>query len=173
VGDVVIGELQLNLYVRLLSDTHANFATTLEAVNLISHPEVRVILKDSTHEFYLNRPNDRYPGTIARPTMMEFDCTGEFNGQGIIANTWPEAVLNRWRDLSRRPHVIGYVARTDRFGSSRLVGKPREINLYALKRATDDPYVLSEQFTTSSLHIATGQVRCLRSRPHSRTRSTS
>jgi len=61
VGDVVIGELQLNLYVRVLSDTHANFATTLEAVNLISHPEVRVILKDSTHEFYLNRPNDRYP----------------------------------------------------------------------------------------------------------------
>ena len=145
VADVVIGERHLSLYVRVLSDTHANFATTLEAVNLIARPEVRLILKDSTHEFYLNRPNDRYAGTIARPTVMEFDCTGEFNGQGIVANTWPEAVLNRWRDLSRRPHVIGYVARTDRFGASRLVGKPGEINLYALKRVTDDPYILSEK----------------------------
>jgi hypothetical protein len=145
VAEVVVEERQLNLYVRVLSDTHANFATTLAAVNLISRPEVRLILKDSTHEFYLNRPNDRYAGTIARPTIMEFDCAGEFNGQGIIANTWPEAVLNRWRDLSRRPHVIGYIARTDRFAGSRSVGKPGEINLYALKRAADDPYILSEQ----------------------------
>jgi hypothetical protein len=145
VGDVVIGERHLNLYVRVLADTHAEFATTLDAVNRITHPEVRLILKDSTHEFYLNRPNDRYAGTIARPTVIEFDAAGEFHGQGIVANTWPQAVLDRWRDFSQRRHVIGYVARTDRFGSSRQIGKPGEINLYALKRATEDRYVLAEE----------------------------
>jgi hypothetical protein len=144
VGDVVIGERHLNLYVRVLADTHAEFGTTLDAVNRIAHPEVRLILKNSTHEFYLNRPNDRYAGTIARPTVMEYDCAGEFHGQGIVANTWPEEELDRWRDLSQRPHVSGYVARTDRFGASRQVGKPGEINLYALKRAAEDRNVLAE-----------------------------
>jgi hypothetical protein len=145
IADVVVGERHLNLYARLLSYTHAEFAAIAQAVSLFPRPEIRLIIKDTTHEFYLNHPNDPVAGTIARPTLVEFDGAGEFHGQGVVANTWPESVLNRWRDLSRRPHVIGYTARTDRYGDTHLVGRPGEINLFALHRAAEDPEVTAEQ----------------------------
>jgi hypothetical protein len=76
---------------------------------------------------------------------VEFDVAGEFNGEAIIATTWPEYVLRRWRDFARRPHVIGYTARTDRYGATRLVGRPEEVNLVALMRGAKDPSVTAEQ----------------------------
>ena len=42
--------------------------------------------------------------------VIEFDTGAEYNGQGLIANTWPEHILERAKDLLRRPHVTGYVA---------------------------------------------------------------
>jgi len=54
-------------------------------------------------------------------------------------------LLRRFRDLNSRPHVIGYTVRTDRLGESRMVGKPGEINLWALKRAAEDHQVTAEQ----------------------------
>jgi hypothetical protein len=34
--------------------------------------------------------------------------------------------------------VIGYTARTDRYGATRIVGRPAEVDLYALKRYAED-----------------------------------
>jgi hypothetical protein len=105
-------------------------------------------MKETPHDFFLTHPNDRYAGTIARPTVIEFDAAGEFNGQGQIASTWPEYMLGRARDLLRRPHVIGYTARTDRYGGTRLVGHPAEIDLYALARFVEDPRVGADRVTS-------------------------
>ena len=76
---------------------------------------------------------------------MEFDAAGEFNGENIAAVTWPEYILRRWRDFAKRPHIIGYTARSDRYGATRLVGSPGEINLLTLKRGVEDPNVTGEQ----------------------------
>jgi len=54
-------------------------------------------------------------------------------------------VLGRWRDFERRPHVIGWTARTDRYGDTRLIGRPSEINLFALKRAVEDPAITADR----------------------------
>jgi hypothetical protein len=145
VADVVVGERRLNLYARTFSYSHAEYASIIGAVDLIARPEVRLMMKETPHDFFLTHPNDRHAGSVPRPTLIEFDAAGEFHGQGIVAVTWPEYVLGRWRDLSRRPHVIGYTARTDRYGDTRLVGRPGEINLLALKRGTEDPEVTAEQ----------------------------
>jgi hypothetical protein len=102
------------------------------------------MMKETPHDFFLTHPNDMYAGTINRPTIMEFDAGNEFNGQGVIANTWPDYIIRRWSDLSKRPNVIGYVARTDRYGDTHIVGTPNEILLYALKRNTEDPAVKPE-----------------------------
>ena len=75
---------------------------------------------------------------INRPTIIEFDCGNEYNGQGVIANTWPEHIIRRWSDFVKRANIVGYVARTDRYGDTRIVGTPNEILLYALKKSTDD-----------------------------------
>jgi hypothetical protein len=145
VADVVIGERRLNLYARTFSYTHEEYANVIGAVNLFRHPEIRLMMKETPHDFFLTHPNDRYAGTIPRPTLMEFDLAGEFNGQGITAITWPEYILRRWRDFATRPHIIGYTGRTDRYGDTRLVGRAGEINLFALKRAAEEPGITDEQ----------------------------
>ncbi len=144
VAEIVIGERKLNLYARTFSYTHAEYDRIVKAVNLF-HPGVRLLMKETPHDFFLTHPNDKYAGVFARPTLMEFDAAGEFNGQGIVAITWPEYMLRRWRDFSRRPHVVGYTARSDRYGDTRLVGRPGEINLYALKRGAEDPQITAEE----------------------------
>src|SRR5690625_5656864 len=59
-------------------------------------------------------------------------------------NTWPEHVLDRWSDFLKRDHIIGYVARTDRYGDTRIVGRPSEINLLALKRYFEEPSLTAD-----------------------------
>jgi hypothetical protein len=145
VADVVIGERHLNLYARTFSYTHAEYANIIGAINLLQHREIRLMMKETPHDFFLTHPNDRYAGTIDRPTLMEFDVAGEFNGQGIAAGTWPEYILRRWRDFARRPHIIGYTARTDRYGDTHLVGRPEEIDLLALHDGALDPNTTAEQ----------------------------
>jgi hypothetical protein len=141
VADVVVGERKLQLYARSFAYTKEEYALTLGALALVQRPEVRLMMKETPHDFFLTHPVDPFVGTIARPTIIEFDAGNEFNGQGQIASTWPQVMLQRWGILQRRPHVIGYVARTDRFGASRIVGHPGEILLYALARQTADPNV--------------------------------
>jgi len=141
VADVVIGERKLTIYARTFAYTHAEYENIIGAVNLFERPEIRLMMKETPHDFFLTHPNDMYAGRVARPTIIEFDIAGEFNGQGIIANTWPQYVLSRCRDLLARDHVIGYVARTDRYRNTRVIGRPSEINLEALRRYTEDPTV--------------------------------
>lgn len=144
VADVVIGERKLTLYTRTFSYTHEEYRNIAGAIAKFQRPEVRLAMKEVPHDFFLTHPNDFFAGTIARPTLIEFDTGAEYNGQGLIANTWPEHILERARDLLRRPHVTGYVARTDRYGLTRIIGRPSEINLLALKRVSENPKVTAE-----------------------------
>lgn len=144
VADVVIGERKLTLYTRTFSYTHEEYRNIAGAIAKFQRPDVRLAMKEVPHDFFLTHPNDFFAGTIARPTLIEFDTGAEYNGQGLIANTWPEHILERANDLLRRPHVTGYVARTDRYGLTRIVGRPSEINLLALKRVSENPNVTAE-----------------------------
>lgn len=153
VASVVIGERGLNLYARTFSYTYKEYDNIVAAVKLFEYPEIRLMMKETPHDFFLTHPNDFIAGTLDRPTIIEFDCAAEFNGQGIVANTWPEYILWRCSDLLKRDHIIGYAARTDRFNNTTIVGRPSEINLYALKRYSEDHNVTSDniynEFITS------------------------
>ncbi|MFW5869452.1 MAG: hypothetical protein ACOCVI_00985 [Planctomycetota bacterium] len=145
VADVVIGERKLNLYARTFSYDEEEYENITGAVALFERPEIRLMMKETPHDFFLTHPTDRYAGVLPRPTIMEFDAAGEFNGQGIIANTWPQYILRRWSDLVQRDHVIGYTARTDRYKHTRMIGRPNEINLLALKRHFEDHSIDANQ----------------------------
>lgn len=138
IASVVIGEQGLNLYARTFSYTYEEYENIVGAIELFEYPEIRLMMKETPHDFFLTHPNDFFAGTINRPTIIEFDVAGEFNGQGVIANTWPEYILQRWSDFLKRDNIIGYAARTDRYGDTRIIGRPSEINLYALKRYFED-----------------------------------
>ncbi len=144
IAEVVCNELNKKLYIRTFAYTDAEYRNTIGCIAHIKSNKIILMMKETPHDFFLTHPNDKYAGTIDRPTLMEFDAGNEFSGQGIIANTWPEYIIVRWSELIRRPHVIGYVARTDRYGDTRLVGTPNEILLYTLKRYTEDRKVTAE-----------------------------
>jgi len=144
VASVVIGERGLNLYARTFSYTYEEYENIVGAIELFDYPEIKLMMKETPHDFFLTHPNDFFAGTINRPTIIEFDVGAEFNGQGIVANTWPEYILKRWSDFLQRDHIIGYTARVDRHGDTRIVGRPSEINLYALKRYLEDQSLSAE-----------------------------
>lgn len=145
IAEVVCTEYGKKLYIRTFAYTDAEYANTIGCINHVKNQDIILMMKETPHDFFLTHPNDKYAGTINRPTIIEFDAGNEFNGQGIIANTWPEYVLKRWIDYVNRPNIIGYVARTDRYGDTRLVGTPNEILLYTLKRSTEDTTVSAEK----------------------------
>ena len=153
VADVVIGERGLNLYARTFSYTYEEYENITGAIELFKYDQIRLMMKETPHDFFLTHPNDFFAGSIARPTIIEFDTGAEFNGQGIIANTWPQHILERWSDFLKRDHVIGYAARTDRYGDTQIPGRPSEINLYALKRYFEDRQITAgdiyNEFITS------------------------
>lgn len=145
IAEVVIEERGMELYARTFSYTTEEYNRITSAIGLFKHPAIKLMMKETPHDFFLTHPNDFYAGRINRPTIMEFDAAGEFNGQGVIANTWPEYMIKRWGDFKNRPNVIGYTARIDRYGSTSLVGQPGEINLFTLKRMDEQPDITAEQ----------------------------
>lgn len=145
IADVVVGERHLNFYVRIFPNDHPEDPVMNGAMALLTRSDIRMMIKLTPLDYFLTSPDAEFIGKIPRPTVVEFDAAGEYDGQGIVANTWVEDILRRWRDLSRRPYVIGYAARTDRLYESRVIGRPGEINLFALKRGAEDPQVTAEQ----------------------------
>jgi hypothetical protein len=141
VASVVCDELDKKLYIRTFAYTHAEYAMTIGCISHIKNKKIIVMMKETPHDFFLTHPNDQYAGIINRPTIIEFDCGNEYSGQGVIANTWPQYVIRRWSDFINRPNLIGFVARTDRYNDTRIVGTPNEILLYAFKRYNTDQNV--------------------------------
>lgn len=144
VAGVVCDEFDKQLYIRTFAYTDAEYKNTIGCISHIKNQKIILMMKETPHDFFLTHPNDKYAGTIDRPTIMEFDAGNEFNGQGVIANTWPGYIIKRWSDLIKRPNVIGYVARTDRYGDTRIIGTPNEILLFTLKRYTEDQRITTD-----------------------------
>lgn len=144
IASVVIGERHMAMYARIYPNDRADNPHVGEMVDLFM-PEVRLLTKQTPYDYFLTSPNCAQIGLLNRPTVVELVPDPEFAGQGNVSDTWVEATLANWRSLSTLPHVVGYSIRTDRKLESRLIGKPGEIDLLAMKRITDDPDVTAEQ----------------------------
>ncbi|MFI1395540.1 hypothetical protein [Streptomyces sp. NPDC020681] len=138
VADVVNEERGLNLYLRTFGYFPKEMERTIKAIDLVTNKAARVMIKAQPHDFFLTHPVDTTVTRIKRPVLVEYDTTGEYNGQGKIANAFTEEHVDRMRYFQQQRNVIGYVARTDRYKESRIIGTPTEINLYALARADKD-----------------------------------
>jgi len=137
-ADVVAGEYNMSLYLRTFAYTPDEYEVIAGCFDHLRHDDLKIMIKETPHDFFLTHPNNPLAGTIDMPTIIEFDCGNEYNGQGIILNTWPDHILARARDLLNRPNVIGYVARTDRYGKTGVVNQPAEIQLTALNAYVND-----------------------------------
>lgn len=145
VADVVVGEFNKKLYIRTFAYSEREYQNILGCINRLNRDDIILMMKETPHDFFLTHPNNKYVGKINRPTIVEFDTGNEYNGQGVIANTWPEYVMKRWAAFSQFSNVIGYAARTDRYGNTSIVGTANEILLYALKRQSENPKITPNQ----------------------------
>lgn len=139
VASVVIDERGLDMYIRTFVHNPIELEHTLEAINLIDHPDIRVMTKEVPHDFFLTHPVSQYVPSINFPVIIEFDAAHEYNGQGILPSIFPEIHMERWEHYSQFPNVIGYVARTDRYNNTAIIDSPSELNLYTLHRAMEEP----------------------------------
>lgn len=144
VASVIIDERGLDLYIRTFMYHKKELDALLGSINKIQHPGVKVMTKEVPHDFFLTHPVSDFISRFAKDVIIEFDLGHEYHGQGVIASILPEVTVRRWKYYSRQNNVMGYVARTDRYGTTQNIGRPTEVNLYALKRISEDTSLTAE-----------------------------
>jgi len=149
IASVVCSERKKLLYIRTFGYTSEEYDQTMGCLPFLKNKEVRLMMKETPHDFFLTHPNNPYVEKVSRPTIIEFDCGNEFNGQGLIANTWSDHVSRRWRFFLKNPNIIGYVARTDRYFTSSILNTPNEVLLYALYKTTQDSSKSNQEILSS------------------------
>jgi hypothetical protein len=138
VASVIMDEYDKSLYIRTFIYTQEELNAILKCLNLIEHQDITVMMKEVPHDFFLPHPVNEHIRDINRPVIIEFDGGHEYNGQGIVMNTFADKALQRWKYYLQQPNVVGYVARTDRYGETNAIGRPHEANLLAYHRAQQD-----------------------------------
>lgn len=141
ISSVVIGERNLKLYVRDFSYTKDELSTVLKCLDLIHNKDVVVMCKEVPHDFFVTHPVAWWVQNIKQKVIIEFDCTHEFNGQSVVSSIFPEVHFNRWEYYKSLPNVIGFSIRTDRLGTTSILGRPSEINLFAIHRLSENPSI--------------------------------
>ena len=142
---LIIDDYQLSLYIRAFVKDHNQFELLMNCMKRLSHPGIRIMAKEAFQDFLLTHPVSSVTDSIARyRAIIEFDAAHEYSGQSILASMFPEIHMKRWKEYMSESNVMGYVARTDRLFDSRIIDGPCEINLYALKRAAEDPWMDAE-----------------------------
>lgn len=145
VAAVVINERGLKLYARTFIYTRTELSNILQCIDKVRNDKIILMVKEVPHDFFLTHPTQYYIDQLKRPVLIEFDAGHEYSGQGIIANTFVEKTAERWRYYQKFPHVIGYVARTDRYGTTKIIDRPSEILLYALYALNQDSEVTDDR----------------------------
>ena len=151
-ASVVIDEFNMQLYIRTFVYTRAELSSMLKSINLIQHPDIRVMTKETPHDFFLTHPVSKFVEDIRFPVIIEFDAAHEYNGQNIVNTILPQVHMERWNYYQTLGNVIGYVARTDRFGTTTIVNTPAEINLYGIVNADLSTDTLYARFISQNYH---------------------
>lgn len=147
VASIVVDERNLKLYIRSFMYNRSELNNLMQCFELIKCPDIVVMAKETPHDFFITHPVSWWIQDIPFPVIIEFDCTHEFNGQGIVASIFPETHLKRWKHYQKLPNVIGFSIRTDRYGKTSILGKPSEINLFAVHEATNNPNIEINELT--------------------------
>ncbi len=144
VASVIMDEYQKSLYIRTFIYTQEELDAILKCLNLIEHDDITVMMKEVPHDFFLTHPVNKHIKEINRPVIIEFDGGHEYNGQGIVMNSFVDTALERWKYYLQQPNVVGYVVRTDRYGETTAIGRPHEVNLLAYHRAQQDSSITAD-----------------------------
>ena len=115
-------------------------------------PDIVLMSKCVPHDWEIFYPHNLSIGRYSdRKHIIEFDPGAEFYGKGHVPYLYPEYLHFRLQ-YARARNTYGYVARVERQGDNPPavpgIGKNsglNEINLYAMKRFSEDPSVTPDQ----------------------------
>lgn len=145
VANIVMDEMDKKMHIRTFVHDQWDRDVILGSMAHMNHPDLKVMVKETPHDFFNYHPVQDYVEDLKYPVIIEFDAAHEYNGQGIVANTFTQLILDRWKHYMQMDNVIGYVARTDRYGTTKIINRPSEILLYALNRAIEDTTITEDQ----------------------------
>lgn len=145
VASVVVNERNLKLYIRSFMYNRNELQQLMQCFHLITNRNIVVMTKEVPHDFFVTHPVSWWIEDIPFPVIIEFDAAHEFNGQGIVSSLFPGTHLDRWKHYRKLSNVTGFSIRTDRYGKTSILGRPAEINLFALHEAVKDPSATNEE----------------------------
>jgi hypothetical protein len=159
VASVIVKERNMKLYIRSFMYNKKELDNLMKCFSLIKCEDIVVMAKETPHDFFITHPTSWWIEDIPFPVIIEFDATHEFDGQGIVASMFPETHLNRWKHYQKLSNVIGFSIRTDRYGKTSILGRPSEINLFAIHEATQNSSIeideIIEKFVVARYDSAT------------------
>jgi|WetSurMetagenome_2_1015567.scaffolds.fasta_scaffold73299_1 hypothetical protein len=148
VASVVINELNLKLYIRNFRYNFIGQKANPKSYWLIKCPGIIVMEKVTPGVNLLTGPVSEWIKDIPYPVLVEFDCTHESDGQGVVAGVFPGIYLDRWKYYQKFPNVAGYSALIQLSDENSVLENPGEVNLYALQAATKNPQVNLDEVLT-------------------------
>ncbi len=157
VASIVIDELDKKMHIRTFVHDQWDRDVIMGSIALMNHPGLKIMVKETPHDFFNYHPVQDYIEDLKYPVIIEFDAAHEYNGQGIVANTFTKLILERWKYYMQFDNVIGYVARTDRYGTTTIINRPSEVLLHALKRASEDTMISEDQICDEFISRKYGQ----------------
>ena len=146
-SQLIINELGKKLYVRTFVHRQEQVPAMIEMLSKISHPDIKVMVKEVSGDFFFNYPTQKYVEQIKQPVYVEFDCGHEYHGQGATLNTFTNVLTDRWKYYLNKKNVIGYVARIDRYGNTSIIDQPGEVLLHTLRRLAQDTSLTNDVVT--------------------------
>lgn len=147
----------LKLTIRTFIYNQFERETILEALNLIRHKDLTVMIKMVPHDWFLTYPYQDYVAEIPFPVVIEYDCGMEYAGENIIANPFPTYFADAFRHYAQFENVVGYCARTDRFEETAAVGTPGELNLFVLSEMAKHPGLPADSITRTFIRQTYGE----------------
>lgn len=157
IANLVINELGKKVYIRTFEHNMYDLEVILGSLKYIQHPDLVVMVKETPHDFFNFHPVQTYIEDLKYPVIIEFDAAHEYNGHGIIANTFTQLILDRWKYYMQQNNVVGYVARTDRYGTTKIINRPSEVLLYALERSIENPTITEDEVNKSFISKRYGE----------------
>ncbi|MEM6376746.1 MAG: hypothetical protein AAF705_00910 [Bacteroidota bacterium] len=146
-GNYFIDKKGLDLHIRTFIYNQFEKESILEALKLIEHKDIKVMIKMVPHDWFMTYPYQDFVADIPFPVIIEYDGGMEYAGENIIANPFVQYFGDAFKHYHEYENVVGYCVRTDRFEETAAVGTPGEVNLYALSRLSANPALTTDQIT--------------------------
>jgi len=144
-SEVIMDEYNLKLYARTFSYYPSEVDDLMKCLDMIENKDITVMSKSAPNDFFITDIFTYWVKDINYPVIIETDAAQEYNGQGIVASIFPKTLVKRMKYYRSLPNVVGFTSRMDRYKKSSVIGRPTEINYYALRRAFEDTTVALDE----------------------------